>query len=438
MQLSPALMLSWLTQVPAPRRIWVAYSGGCDSHALLHLMAALCEQLPCPVQAVHVHHGLQAIADDWVSHAKDVCAALNIPLSVQHVDGQGQVGDSPEAAARNARYQAFKQCIGQDELLLLAHHQQDQAETVLLQLLRGAGVDGLAAMPHHATFGQGWVGRPLLDVAQAAIRQYAQAHELTWIEDPSNSELGFNRNYLRHTLVHLLAKRWPAWASTLSRSASHLAEASGLLHEQAEADFLRVRGEVPGTLSVSRLLALSPARRQQVLRHVITRHCGLEAPDHRHMAMVNRALEASGDASPCVRWANTEVRRYRDLLYLLPQLGPHDPQQVLLWDLSDALSLPGQGQLVARILNEGARLALSTDTRVEVRFRHGGEVCQPAGRGHHHEVRKLMQEWGVPPWERDRVPFIYVRGQLAAIVGFCVCAPFAAVPGQMGVQIERI
>ncbi|MFZ5592982.1 MAG: tRNA lysidine(34) synthetase TilS [Pseudomonadota bacterium] len=432
-------LLGALNHLPSVRRWWIAYSGGRDSTVLLHSIASLRPRLPdgLELRAVHVDHGLSRHSHEWARHCDAVCAMLDIPCQTRRVDAKPQPGESPEAAARQARYQAVAALIEADDGLLTAHHQDDQAETVLLQLLRGAGPHGLAAMPAHAPFAKGFIARPLLGFARHELAAYAARHGLSWVEDPSNSDTGFERNYLRHEIVPRLKQRAPACAATLSRAASHMAEAAVLLDELAEGDLQTVRGPQPDTLSVAGLLRLSEARRRNALRRwfkVLT----LPVPWAAHLARIETdVLIAVEDSTPCVRWPGAEVRRYRGLIHALPPLPPHDTRVVLAWDMAQPLALPDGSLLTARtVIGDGLKASLCHAQPVTVRFRQGGEKCRLAGRGHTHELKKLFQERGIPPWQRERVPLIFAGDQLVAVVGLWVCEPFQAEDGEGGVEVE--
>lgn len=433
-----------LEAIPA-NRYWVAYSGGVDSHVLLHAMAALRPQLSAAVNAVHVNHGLNPAAGQWAAHVISICDALSIPCHLFNVDARPRRGESPEAAARNARYHHFSQLIEAGDVLLTAHHQEDQAETLLLQLLRGAGPHGLAAMPLVAPFSAGQLARPLLNTAQALINDYAQERSLCWIEDPSNQERGFERNYLRHDVVPLLKAHWPAFSKTVSRAAAHCAEAAGLLDELAAEDLQRLSGgaaerPLAARISLDGLRQLAPERRKNIIRFWI-RKCSLPTVSTKIMDQINASLiTARDDAVPLVRWPGGELRRYREDLYAMVPLEPFDPSLQFRWCWQEgALELPAAiGSVVAQ-----THLATSGDSSskglsrtqceqqpLSVRFRQGGERCRLPGRTQHHQLKGLLQQAGVPPWQRDRIPLIYLGEQLAAVVGYFYCAPFQAKRGE--------
>jgi tRNA(Ile)-lysidine synthase len=440
-QLGMALQQMSANRYP-PNRYWVAYSGGVDSHVLLHAMAMLRPQLAAAtLHAVHVNHGLNPDAAEWAAHAQSVSDDLDIPCHLFNLDATHQKGESPEAAARNARYQVFSQLIEEGDVLLTAHHREDQAETLLLQLVRGAGPHGLAAMPVMTAFSNGHLARPLLAVEQALINQYAQEKRLDWIEDPSNQDRGFERNYLRHEIMPTLQAHWPAISRTVSRSAAHCAEAAGLLDELATEDLKRCAqwqsgNPLPTQISLLFLQQLAPQRRRNLLRFWI-KTLGLGIVSSSIMTQIETSLiNAKADAIPQITWQDGELRRYRQQVYAMLPLAPFDSTAELKWDWQGrALELPtGQGVLVAHSGEldgessgeQGLSLAKCEQLPMTIRFRQGGERCQLPGRDHHHALKGLLQQAGVPPWQRDRIPLIYLGNQLAAVVGYFYCEPFLA------------
>jgi tRNA(Ile)-lysidine synthase len=426
-----------LRRLPTPHRYLIAYSGGLDSTVLLHVLARQASALGAPLAAVHIHHGLQAPADGWLDHCLAQCAALNIPCQALRVSVARDSGEGLEASARRARYQAIAGVMEEGDMLLTAHHQDDQAETLLLQLLRGSGVAGLAAMAPVKSFAGGWHARPLLDLSRVQLKHYAEAMQLHWIDDPSNFDTSLERNHLRQRVMPLLHERNPAVAATLSRSARHFAEAAELLEELAGIDTPAARGSRAGTLSVRALLLLSPARQRNLLRHWI-RTAGFLLPDTRHLQRIcDEVLPAAPDSMPLVQWRGTEVRRYRDDLFVMAPLPP-TPDAAIPWDLAMPLRLPqGMGTLTAHHA-DGAGLAAEhlAGRYVEVRFRTGGERCRPAGRHETHALKNLLQEHGIPPWERERLPLLFVEGELAQVGNLWRCEPFAAQSGETGIVVD--
>ena len=456
-------LLDALNRLPSARRYWIGYSGGRDSSVLLHALAGLRPHLPDDLEicAVHVDHGLSPHASAWSQHCATVCAALTIPCQILRVTAKPQSGESPEAAARAARYQAIIALLESGDVLLTAHHQEDQAETLLLQLLRGAGPHGLAAMPAHTPLGQGWLARPLLDITGVELANYAEQHKLSWVEDPSNFDTDFDRNYLRHNVMPNLTRQWPAVSRTLSRAAAHAAEAANLLDALADRDMLQVQGPTPDTLSVSGLLTLDESRQRNVLRRWF-KCLNLSVPTTVHLQHIQHdILHSTADSVPHVRWGSmgtrhypgaavhgyqgagapcnqgAEARRYRDLIYAMLPLPAHDTNATLTWNIRQPLILRDIGTFTATsALGEGIKASLFPATSVTVKFRQGGERCRPAGRGHTHELRKLFQERGIPPWRRDRLPLIYIGDELAAVANLWVCEPFQAAHNEPGMVVR--
>nr|WP_210424686.1 tRNA lysidine(34) synthetase TilS [Marichromatium bheemlicum] len=391
-------------------RCWVAYSGGLDSSALLHALTLA--PLTRPLGAIHIDHGLQPAARAWRVHCREHCRALGVRFVARALALSPPPGESLEAHARAARYRAFGRVLGRDELLLTAHHLDDQAETLLLALLRGSGVHGLAAMPGCAPLGRGRLVRPLLGVSRSQLLDYARRHRLDWIDDPSNEVLCHDRNLLRHQVLPLLRTRWPAAPTTIARSAAHCAEAAALIDRQAGHDLAAVAGAVPGSLSVAALAGLECAARRAVVRLWLRRQ-GFSVPGRARLErIVTELLAARADASPVVAWRDCEVRRYRDGLYALTPL-PMMPDEVLRWSPGAALILPqGLGELQVT----GVEVAL------EVRFGVGGQ-CRPRPGGSRRSLKKVFQEAGVAPWLRPLVPLLFVAGtdRLVAIAGVCGC-----------------
>ncbi len=410
----------------ALRTIYIAYSGGLDSHVLLHLLRNLQADFPeLTLCALHVNHGLQASAQAWAQHCQQVCADLTIHCELLTVAAQAEPGQSPEAGARHARYTAFAQYIDTHSVLLTAHQQDDQAETLLLQLLRGAGDRGLACMPLLMPFAQGYLLRPLLNFPRQQLADYAHAQQLKWIEDDSNLDQRFDRNYLRHEVMPRLKQRWPATSRVLARSARHYAQHSHLLNDIAAQDYQDLMCKKEQALMLAGLAQLSTCRQANVIRYWL-RCLELPLPSEKQLQLIfTDVIAARDDANPTLSWPGVQVHRYAGCLYACMPLPPIASDWQARWDLCSDLMLPGGlGTLSPEHLQiEQLRAALkpSATTAVTVRFRRGGERCHPQGRQGSHPLKKLMQEWGIPPWLRNRVPLIYWNEQLVAVVGYCIC-----------------
>ena len=388
----------------------IAFSGGLDSTVLLHLLATLTKHTTVPaLNAIHVHHGLQSAADAWPQHCQSVCDALGVPLQVFQV--QVQPGASLERAAREARYAAFSQVIRPNDVLLTAQHRDDQAETLLFRLLRGAGVKGLSGMPRQRALGQGQLLRPLLDVTRAELEAYALDQRLSWIEDPSNDDRRFSRNYLRHQVLPVMAQRWPQALASMARSAAHLNEAQGLLDDLAQLDLTqaRVAGQfdwmgVP-SLELACLTSLSDARQRNAVSHWLAPLTRL--PDSDHWSGWIDLRDATGDARPVWRLADGELHRSAGRIWWLSGAWLRSPSAVDHWaDPSKPLALPDNG--VLRFTGQ------APDGPLQIRYREGGEVMHLPDRGHR-DLKRLLNERAVPAFVRGRLPLLYRDGQLLAV-----------------------
>ncbi len=376
---------------------------------LLHALVQLAEQhrFP-PISAIHVHHGLQAVADAWPEHCRRFCERLGVPLKVVRV--QVEPGASLERAARDARYAAFGACLGSGELLLTAQHRDDQAETSLFRLLRGAGVRGLAGMPISRALGSGVLVRPLLRVVRAELEAYARSNRLEWIEDPSNQSLDHSRNYLRHQVLPVLERRWPQASGNIARAADHLAEAQSLLDDLAEMDLLTARAPndwpwlpLP-SLALPALRELSPARQRNVLRYWLAAFTLM--PDADHWAGWEALRDAAVDATPRWRLAGGELQRAGTWLWWLSGPWLEAVAGALPWEQPlTTLALPGNGA----VRREGTMPGV-----FEIRYRQGGETMALPGRGRR-DLKRLLNEAQVPGFVRSRLPLLYLDGELVAV-----------------------
>jgi len=403
----------------------IALSGGLDSSVLLHAMANVARARGIPLRALHVDHGLQAASAAWARSCRDACDAAGIPLHVVSLSLEPPRGASVEAAAREARYAALAAQLAAGERLLTAHHRDDQLETVLIQLLRGAGVAGLAAMPARARLGLGWQLRPLLDVDRAELRAYAERHGIAWHEDPMNEALRFDRGYLRARVLPAIRERWPSAAATVARSAAHLSEALRLLDGLAAADAAGLLDE--WRLSLDGLSRLPRDRQVNVLRWWL-RQKGLRPPAASQIgAVLPGFFTARPDGAPRLSWPEGEIRRYRGRLYA----GSHLPSaRTFACGNEGAFDLgPGLGCLRLIQTDEGGLRAVSTDF-IELRFRTGGESLKPHPGRPRKRLKDLCQEAGVVPWMRDRLPLVYVGNRLAAVGDLWIDTGFAVPPGQ--------
>jgi tRNA(Ile)-lysidine synthase len=403
----------------------VAVSGGLDSAVLLHAFAELARATGAAVRAAHVDHGLQDASSAWAAATAESCRRLGVPFASATLALAPARGESVEAAAREARYAALAALLGDGERLHTAHHRDDQLETVLIQLLRGAGLAGLAAMPDRARLGAGLHLRPLLGFDRAELGAYAREHALAVHEDPMNEDPRFDRAWLRLRVLPALRERWPAAATTVARSSGHVAEAARLLEEVAAAD---AAGAVDaGRLSIPALERLTRERRSNLVRWWLRSEGLVPPPAARFGRGLDDLMRARSDGAPCLAWEGGEIRRYRGRLYARPaRVAATVPGACGdgNWELGAGL---GRFGLVAG--NAGG-LSAELAAGAVVRFRSGGESLKPHPDRPRKRLKDLCQEAGIVPWMRDRLPIVVVGDRVAAVGDLWIDAAFAAGPGR--------
>jgi len=495
---------------PAHSTILIGLSGGVDSVVLLHLLHQLAPRFSCQLSALHVHHGISPNADAWADFCTELCERYHIPLHIEHVDIAPLRAHGIEAAARKLRHAAFARqpC----DFVALAHHADDQAETLLLQLLRGAGVRGASAMPVLSQVegpvlsrsqqpfvkrtaaltpsplaGEGWgegvehrpvLLRPLLHCSRREILDYAAANNLQWIEDESNADDSYPRNFLRHRLLPLLEEKFPACRATLARSAQHFAEASELLDDLARLDVQRPpspsmgEGWGEGALEISRLQSLSQPRAKNLLRYFL-HSIGAPMPQAVQLDdMLQQLCNARQDAAVCIEYGGCDtllrssrlreqspaahpapedsvppcqgggwqVRRYQGKVYALQALGEFDGSLALPWQGEAGLDWPALNThlVFTRTLGQGICLAKLQRAPVTLRLRQGGETLRPHPKAATRTLKNLLQEQHIPPWQRDRWPLLYCGNTLICVPGVAIAAEYLANADDAGVSVNLL
>ena len=466
--------LGSLYTLPENASYVVAYSGGIDSHVLLHC----CKKLNLPVRAVHVHHGLQNIADEWVIHCQSICRALNIHLDTVYVDARSRKGQSPEEAARSVRYKALQNNLLDGDCLLTAQHLNDQAETLLLQLFRTASSAGLSAMPAQKRLGKNIHLRPLLSFSRQEIEQFAEENALNWIEDPTNLDVSYDRNFIRKEIVPLLKSRWPEITRQLSTVASLQSNNLQVLEDMAAVDLANLVKppsyqsicsfySVVSVLSISRLKQLSLARRLNVLRYWILKTVNNQSvaispktsprisPTRNLLEEIDRTLINSAQgANPVITFSGFEIRKFHSDLYLLksgsPAFGSLTADPCATTDKKhsdlaiDVAWKPLSPVIISALMiqlksidstGQGLNKSLLNES-LTICFRKGGENFHPVGRLHSQRLKKLLQEANVPPWDRDSIPLVYFKDELIAVVGLWIGKQYAVSADEEGWLIE--
>jgi len=408
-----------LATLPAPSEYWVAYSAGVDSHALLHLLSQCRDDLSAPIKAVHVNHGLHADAALWSEYAQTVCDDLGVELVTLQVTEKPMSNQSIEAFAREQRYRLMGDAMPTEAMLLTAQHQDDQAETLMLQLLRGAGVDGLSSMPICREFAKGWLARPLLGVSQEVILDYAKGRQLKWIDDPSNASDVFDRNYLRHQVMPLLKQRWPHATQAMAKSASLLGEGRHFISRQlSEQLHARISGRC---FSIDAFEAVDSFSRRQLLREWLRLSVG-DLPDASRLASCEKlALSETDSGEVC--WSDSCVRRYAQQLWVtareLPEVNSV-PQVVR--STVDRIELE-EGTLMPSAATDGIPKAAFDEGRVSIHHHAEGCRYRLVGREGERRFKQLCQELGIPPWSRMLQPLVMLDDSLWAIGNHRVSAP---------------
>ena len=431
-----AAFANWQQQLDSAPQILVGLSGGLDSAVLLNLA---CEVVAAEkITAVHINHGLSPNADHWQQHSAELCRSLGVHLHSESVVVV-EVGGGLESAARDARYKVFEKLIVEGGILLLGHHGDDQVETVLFRMLRGSGPKGLAGIPVERLLGSGKLLRPLLDWPKVALEGWAAKKQLRWIEDESNQQEQFDRNYLRHRVVPALAERWPDYIKGISLSAEHSGEADQLAESVAWTDLedLDIRPERAGlSLSLPAFNQLESLRQRNLLRYWPTFYRLAALGPNLVDEVLNSLVSAREDSGPKVVRGNIQFCRYRDRLYLLNLSGQAKmaDDTCLFWHANESLVLPDGTRLSAQKVR-GDGLRIDNGSELTLRFRQGGERCQPAGRDRSNSLKKLLQEYALEPWWRERIPLFYIDEQLVAVGDLWVCQGWQCGADEEGLKI---
>jgi len=472
--LSDALKKS-LQNIPNSNNYFVAFSGGMDSSLLLVLASRyLSECRQASVVAIHVHHGISDHADLWQSHCEKVCGRLGVELIVRQVSLVSKK-KGVEEAARAARYSVFEQILPSDAVLLQGHHQNDQAETVLLRLMRGAGVKGIAGIPKTRALNSTQINRPFLDVPRSELLRAAKALELEWVEDDSNTSYDYDRNFIRHEIIPKLEGRWERAVNRLAVSADHCSESAELEEALANIDLDGITQNLYGSaLSIAGLIQLPLSRQRNAVRYWL-QHQGVGFPGEKRFQRIwTELLVARDDASPLIEWSLGAVRRYRNSIFLLSlnDLNARSDFRSSNISICSGSQLPGAGRSVAKgegvlfeqqIMDRPYSLRIidslvngvesgsveseaclnklliklpSSNEQIAVKFRQGGEVFKPVGKAHHRPLKKWFHDCNVPPWLRDSVPLLYYNECLVAIGDLLVSDGFQGESGSANLEIS--
>jgi tRNA(Ile)-lysidine synthase len=401
-------LLASLARLPTPRKYWIGFSGGADSTALLQGLHECRDRLAATIHAVHFHHGLQTEADDWQEHCRDFCDLRDLPYRAVKLEIDSSGRTSPEEAARNSRYRAVAALLGQQEMYLTAHHAEDLAETLFLNLMRGSGVEGLAGIPVLRNLGHGWVARPLLEMHRCDLEAFLAERGIEWLTDPSNADTSFDRNYVRQALFPQLEQRWPGLVRRLSRTARNAritANAMAMFIESQSGDLMRDELKMP----LDKLLELDPEMRTLILRQWLRRHEVPALPEQRLREFLKQVSDVSVDSRAEVQWDGWMIKHYKLQLWL-HRSEPFPGFRERAWQEGMQLDLgTDSGQLVLR----GEPTAIPPGWAV--RTRQPGDRIRAHPHGSSQKLKDLFQAAAVPPWLRPGVPVLEWAGEAVAL-----------------------
>ncbi len=423
-----------LAHIKQGNHLTIALSGGIDSVVLLHSLATLSKQLQFTLSAVHVNHGISSNATLWSRFCCNLCHAYGISIYVAYLQIKKETGISLEAIAREERYRIFSHM--QADYVVLAQHLDDQAETLLLQLFRGAGVKGLSAMPivrKQASDAAPQILRPLLDVSRNQIEAHARQHKLNWINDESNDSITFNRNFLRHEILPILKTRYPNYPKTLSRTSRHISEASLLLGELAEIDSTYCLAS--GKLQVESLRKLSLPRAKNLLRHTLLQHSVILPSTAKIENILNQILSIGMDNQFHICLGDIEIRCYKGAVYILPEKTfPQEPKQIV-WHGESYLELKHLRGVICftQVQNQGISQQKILNKPITVRLRSGGERFKPACNRPRRSLKNLLQEAVIPPWERIAIPLLFYCEKLIWVPGIGIDCEFQVKSNEIGI-----
>lgn len=424
-------------------RFVIAFSGGVDTAVLMHLLYRASKRFEFPLLALHVDHNINPRSGEWARQCADFCQTRGIPCHSTRLDQFNPHNRVPENEARIARYDWLKKQVSERDILLTGHHKNDQAETLMLNLMRGAGARGLAGIQEFRHFGKGMLVRPMLRFTKEQILEYAANHDLDYIDDPANDDLHYDRNYLRHLVLPKLAERWESAIENINQSAKFLADARSMLDDLAEIDIAACRTIGTAFLSIGYQLnmeefrKLSRARQINLIRHWIRTH-SLPEPGRKSLDnFLETTVDGTADYAE-MDWEGYKLCLFQKRLYLVLNIVQNELESIkVFWNLQQPLVLESAG--IRLIPNPVVGKGISVDRlpeSVSVCFRKGGESFRMSGQSHSSKLKKLLQAHSIPPWERSTLPLIYSHDELIAVAPWRVSNDFAASKEQDGIEIE--
>ena len=432
-------------QIKPGNHLIVALSGGMDSVVLIDLLSKLSAKMQFTLSAVHIDHGISANSNGWAQFSRKLCRSLGIPLKTTKLKLKRGPGVNLESLARDARYQVFSSLRA--DYVVLAQHLDDQAETLLLQLLRGSGARGLSAMPmvrsqptgigNHALPPSPRILRPLLEIPQSEIESYAKEHQLSWITDESNADTSFDRNFLRHEILPILGERFPSYRTTFLRTSRHLSEASSMMDELAESDSERCT--LSGKIQIEGLRTLTLPRAKNLLRYTLGEMGAILPSTLKLDEILRQLLSSSPSTKPHLTFGMTEIRCFKGAIHIRPLSAVADTEWQLSWNGEKKLIIPERGGTISFSRRKSAGISLSklmTEESITIRPRRGGERLCPDRNRPRRSLKNLLQEASLPPWERSILPLLFGGESLVWAPGIGIDCDFQATAGEMGLVVQ--
>ena len=415
--------------------IVIAYSGGIDSSVLLNIMCANKEHLKQSIEVIHVNHGLHEKSSNWEDFCKKECEKYKVTFKSIKIQEDCPKENSVEAWARNMRYKLISKHVKKNDILITAHHKDDQVETFFLQLLRGSGVHGLASMPVIKEFKNGFHVRPFLSFQRNEITKYAKENNISWIDDETNLDINYQRNFLRHNVLPTIDANWLSYRESILRVISHQADSMKIHNEIAQLDMEKISCNDTSNLHVGLIKELSEERKKNLIFFWL-KNLNLETPSSKHMKQIISALiNSDQQKSPCVNWGNTEVRRYKKFLYASNIVDNHESDIEITWDINSPLMIEGETLTTIESQGKGLSKECIKDANIIIRYRHGGEKIYTNSLSQSKSIKQLFQERSVLPWLRNKIPLIYINDELAVVPGFCVGRKFSADKNESSLDI---
>ena len=422
-------------------RIVIAYSGGLDSTVLLHKLNSIAKYKK-DIIALHINHGVSPNSNIWLNHCKEFCSLLEIDFVALEIsiDKEKKISEN---SLREKRYKSFSSFLKIGDVLCTAHHLDDHIETIFFRIMRGTGIKGLSGIEQFSNFGDIDLIRPLLSYSKEDLLDYAKKHNIEWIEDESNEDLSYSRNFIRKKIIpNLRNKNWPSYLLSLSYLSDRAKEANEVLEEIADIDFENCLIEA-SILSIPKLKELSKGRAKNVLFRWLKSKSEVSIPYKLINEIYKNIIFARKSSKPSLSFRKKRnngtftIKRFNDCLYYIPSAETEclSSSESWDWDLKYPLVLPTGVLYTKEISSEGMSLEL-VKNRIYIKGRNGGERCKPLGRSKSQKLKKLFQEHNVPPWIRDRIPLIYVGNEIAAVSDLWVCEAFKAKKGEKGIVLK--